>query len=81
MEDPSWSFRCISDAQEKSKFDELSASDTLLLGRVTNDINATLTPTGKQYGATTCNPEQWNPPRNAGFASPCKPPQRVKYHS
>ena len=35
MEDPSWTSRFISDAREKFKFDELSASDALLLGRVT----------------------------------------------
>ena len=38
MEDPSWTFRSMSDAREKFKFDELSASDTLLLGRLADDI-------------------------------------------
>ena len=35
MEDPSWTFQFASEEQEKFKSDELSASDTLLLGRVT----------------------------------------------
>jgi len=81
MEDPSSTFRCISDAREQSKLDELSASDTLLLGRVTDDIDTTLTPPGTQYDATPNNPERWNPRRNAGIASLCNPPQHVKYHS
>jgi dihydrofolate reductase len=35
MEDPSWTFRFMSEEREKFKFDELAASDALLLGRVT----------------------------------------------
>jgi dihydrofolate reductase len=35
MEDPSWTFQFASEEQEKFKLDELSASDGLLLGRVT----------------------------------------------
>jgi dihydrofolate reductase len=35
MEDPSWTFQFPSEEQPKFKFDELSASDALLLGRVT----------------------------------------------
>ncbi len=35
MEDPSWTFQFSSEEQPKFKFDELSASDALLLGRVT----------------------------------------------
>ena len=35
MEDPSWTFQFSSEEQEKFKFDELAASDALLLGRVT----------------------------------------------
>ena len=35
MEDPSWTFQFTSEEQEKFKFDELAASDALLLGRVT----------------------------------------------
>jgi dihydrofolate reductase len=35
MEDPSWTFQFGSEEQERFKFDELVASDALLLGRVT----------------------------------------------
>ena len=35
MEDPGWTFQFSSEEQERFKFDELSASDALLLGRVT----------------------------------------------
>ena len=35
MEDPRWTFQFSSEEQEKFKFDELAASDALLLGRVT----------------------------------------------
>ena len=35
MEDPSWTFRFRGEEPQKFKFDELSASDALLLGRVT----------------------------------------------
>ena len=35
VEDPSWTFRFSSEEQERFKFDELAASDALLLGRVT----------------------------------------------
>jgi hypothetical protein len=35
MEDPSWTFHFGSEEQERFKFDELVASDALLLGRVT----------------------------------------------
>lgn len=35
MEDPSWTFQFGSEEQEQYKFDELFASDALLLGRVT----------------------------------------------
>jgi dihydrofolate reductase len=37
MEDPQWTFQFMSEVQEKFKFDELKASDALLLGRVTYD--------------------------------------------
>ena len=37
IEGPSWTFRFTSEEQEKFKFDELAASDALLLGRVTYD--------------------------------------------
>jgi dihydrofolate reductase len=35
MEDPSWTFQFSSGEQDQFKFDELSGSDALLLGRVT----------------------------------------------
>jgi dihydrofolate reductase len=35
IEDPRWTFRFMSEEQERFKFDELSASDALLLGRMT----------------------------------------------
>ncbi len=35
IEDPSWTFQFSSEEQERFKFDELAASDALLLGRVT----------------------------------------------
>jgi dihydrofolate reductase len=37
MEDPQWTFQFGSEEQDKFKFDELKASDALLLGRVTYD--------------------------------------------
>jgi dihydrofolate reductase len=35
MEDPSWTFQFSSEEQEKFKFEELSESSALLLGRTT----------------------------------------------
>jgi dihydrofolate reductase len=35
MEDPGWTFQFSSEEQDQFKFDELAASDTLLLGRLT----------------------------------------------
>ena len=35
MEEPGWTFQFPSEERDKFKFDELSASDALLLGRVT----------------------------------------------
>ena len=44
-------------------------------------IDTTLTPAGTQYGATLSNPQQRKSPGNAGFATPCKPLQRLTDHS
>ncbi len=35
IEDPRWTLRFMSEERERFKFDELAASDALLLGRVT----------------------------------------------
>ena len=40
VEDPSWTFQFSSEQREKFKFDELSASDALVLGRVTYEVFA-----------------------------------------
>jgi dihydrofolate reductase len=51
MEDPSWTFQFTSEEQGKFKFDELSVSDTLLLGRVTYEGFAAAWPhMTEQYG-------------------------------
>jgi dihydrofolate reductase len=44
MEDPSWTFQFASEEQERFKFDELAASDALLLGRTTYEGFATAWP-------------------------------------
>lgn len=55
MEDPRWTFRFMSEERDSFKFDELAASDALLLGRVTYEGFAAAWPrmaeqTG-EYGA------------------------------
>ena len=54
---------------------------TTALRRHQDDIDTTLIRPGAQYGATLGNPEQRKPPKYAGFASPCKPMQRMMDHS
>ena len=44
IENPSWTFRFTGKEQQKFKFDELSASDALLLGRVTYESFAAAWP-------------------------------------
>jgi dihydrofolate reductase len=44
IEDPSWTYQFTGKEQQKFKFDELSASDALLLGRVTYEGFATALP-------------------------------------
>jgi dihydrofolate reductase len=51
IENPSWTFRFTGKEQQKFKFDELSASDALLLGRVTYEGFAAAWPhMTEQYG-------------------------------
>ncbi len=51
MEDPSWTFQFSGEEQEKFKFDELAASDALVLGRVTYEGFAAAWPNMmEQYG-------------------------------
>ena len=51
MEDPSWTFQFSSEEQQKFKFDELAASDALVLGRVTYEGFAAAWPNMmEQYG-------------------------------
>jgi hypothetical protein len=45
------------------------------------DIDTTLTPLRTQYGATQGKAEKRNRLRYAGFATLCKPLQRLNYHS
>jgi hypothetical protein len=45
------------------------------------EINQFLTPPGRQYGATQGNVVKRNWLRYGGFATLCKPVQRLNYHS
>src|SRR3712207_4113654 len=51
IEDPGWSLRFMGEEQQKYKFDELTASDALVLGRVTYEEFAAQWPhLSEQYG-------------------------------
>jgi dihydrofolate reductase len=51
IEDPGWSLRFMGEEQQKYKFDELTASDALVLGRVTYEEFAAQCPhLSEQYG-------------------------------
>jgi dihydrofolate reductase len=50
VEDPSWTFQFGSEEQQRFKYDELSAADALLLGRVTYEGFAAAWPMTEQAG-------------------------------
>jgi hypothetical protein len=54
---------------------------TRVSGEYEDEIDTTLIPPGTQYGATPSKAEKRNRLRNAGFASPSEPLQRMNYHS
>ena len=57
IENPSWTFRFTDEEQQKFKFDQLSASDALLLGRYADMMNGY----PRYVASTTLQvPLEWN---------------------
>jgi hypothetical protein len=54
---------------------------TMVSGEYEDAIDTILIPPGAQCGATRCKPEQKKSLRYAGFATFCKPLQRLSDHS